>query len=161
MFYKKNDLDKNEDKEYPIIDCSGDELLTEQNHKGSVDINNIVSKQGVDRIAETNNVLALSFDTNPYNNFQEMMEKVAVGKSAFASLPAQTRDEFDNNPAKYMDYVQNPENRESLIKRGWVEPAPKDEPVEVVMMVHGEDGGLVPANSPETPPITETPVTTP
>ena len=88
------------------IDCqakieSGDEvILTEQNHKGTVDINEIVNKAGgVDRVAATQNILAMSFDTNPYNDFQEMMELVAKGKESFMSLPAAERDEFQNNPA--------------------------------------------------------------
>jgi len=115
---------------------NGEENRTEQNHKGAVDINDIVAKQGVDRIAETLKVTALSYDTNPYNNFQEMAEMVAIGNSAFESLPAKTRDEFENSAAKYMDFVQNPENREDLIKRGWIEPAPEPDtsPIEVIVM---------------------------
>ncbi len=34
-----------------VIDCSNDEVKTEQNHKGSVDINDIVNKHGIDKIA--------------------------------------------------------------------------------------------------------------
>lgn len=124
-----------------VIDCQKaiddgiDELRTEQNHKGSVDINEIVSKAGgVDRIAATQNILAMSFDTNPYNNFEEMMILVAKGEESFMSLPAQVRDEFDNSPAKYMDFVTNPENKDALIERGWMNPPePEPQPVEVIV----------------------------
>ena len=127
------------------IDFSNDEVITEQNHKGSVDINEIVAKHGIDRIAQNQNLLAMQFDDNPYNNFQEMMEMVAKGKTAFESLPAKTRSEFENNPAKYLDYINNPANREAMIERGWLAPPePTPEPVEVIV-------------TNVTPPIEETP----
>lgn len=129
-----------------VIDCSKDEVRTEQNHKGSVDINDIVAKQGVDRIALNTNIQALTFDENPYNNYQEMMEHIATGKSAFESLPAKTRLEFDNSPAKYMDYVLNPDNRDAMIERGWA-AAPESAPAPVEVVV----------TNPDTPPIVETP----
>lgn len=136
-----------------VCDCSNDKPITEQNHKGSVDINEIVRKTagGFDRIAATANITALSYDTNPYNDFEEMMTLVAKGKQAFESLPHEVREEFNNNPAKYMDYVRNPENKDDLVKRGWVEPPPKEPaPAQVQMMVQSEDGGLVPALAPNT-----------
>lgn len=117
-----------------VIDCSNDEVLTEQNHKTQVDVNYIVSSRGVDRIAETTKLADLTFDANPYNDFQEMMEMVAKGKSAFASLPAQVRDEFKNDPARYLDYIRNPENHDEMVKRGWAEPKPAaPAPVEVII----------------------------
>lgn len=154
MSFYKVDKDGKQIRNRVAIDFSDTEVLTEQNHKGAVDINKIVATHGIDRIAETQQVMALSFDTDPYNNFQEMMEMVAKGREAFMSLPAETRDEFRNDPARYMDYVQNPDNRDALIERGWIEK-PEEIPVaQVQMMVQGEDGNLVPALAPETPPGT-------
>lgn len=132
-----------------VIDCSNDEVLTEQNHKTEVDVNHIVSSRGVDRIAETTKLADLTFDTNPYNDFQEMMEIVAKGKSTFAQLPAQVRDEFQNDPAKYLDYIRHPENRDALVERGWAEPAPAaPAPVEVIVTNPG------PIPDPDPDPVT-------
>ncbi len=48
--------------------------------------------------------MALTYDENPYNNYEEMMNHIAVGKSAFESLPAKTRSRvLITTPAKYMD----------------------------------------------------------
>lgn len=119
-------------------------LLTEQNHKGSVDINHIVARHGIDKIAAASNIMAMSFDDNPHNNFQEMMEMVAKGREAFESLTAQTRDEFHNDPARYMDYVQNPANREAMVARGWLNP-PEPAPTPILVVIQEPEPAPEPA----------------
>lgn len=126
-------------KRIHAIDCqakikSGEEkILAEQNHKGVVDINEIVRKSGgFDRIASTQNIQAMEYNSDPYDNFEEMANLVARGNEAFMSLPAKVRDEFANSPARYMDYVRNPENKDKLIERGWMNPPPTPpEPIQV------------------------------
>lgn len=146
MSFARYDKDGNLIRHRVVVDCQkaiedGDEIiLTEQNHKGEVDINNIVSKHGLDLIAQNQKLVQLTFDENPNNDFQEMMNMLIKGQEAFMSLPANNRAEFNNNPAEYMDYVMNPENRDAMIERGWIQPAPVEQPIEVVV------------TNPETPP---------
>jgi hypothetical protein len=47
MAFVKYNEDGVQKRKPVLVDCSGDEVRTEQNHKGSVDINDIVAKQGV------------------------------------------------------------------------------------------------------------------
>lgn len=129
------------------LDCQkaveqGEIIRVEQNHKDEVNINNIVKRHGADIIAQTNAVMALQYDDLPSNDFQETMNMILKGQQAFDTLDSKTRAEFENNPAKYMDYVHNPENRDAMIERGWLNPPESDpQPIEVVVI-----------NSADTPP---------
>jgi hypothetical protein len=145
-FYRKDNKGKIIRKRV-TIDCQkaieeGEIVRVEQAHKDEVNINNIVKKHGLDMIAKTAAITPLQYwDDDPDNDFQEYMNKIAQGEQTFASLPSEVRREFDNNPAKYMDYVLNPDNKGKLIERGWMNaPEAPPEPVQVVV------------TNPETPP---------
>lgn len=126
----------------PVIDCqtaveNGEEVRTEQAHKAEVDINQIVKRHAgrEDLLMNTSQIMNLQFDDNPTNDFQEMMNMVIQGQQAFEQLPLEIKRKFGYNPAEYMDYVRNPDNRYQLIQWGMIEPAPEPEPpvqVEVV-----------------------------
>lgn len=130
-----------------VLDCqaaiaNGEEIRVEQSHKDEVNINNIIRKHGIDMIAKTASVTQLQYwDGDPNNDFTEAMNKIAQGTQTFESLPSDIRKQFHNDPTEYMDYVFNPENRDDLIERGWMNPPePEQQPVEVVI------------TNPETPP---------
>ena len=40
-------------------------------------------------------------------------------------LPAEIRATFDNNPATFLDYAQDPENNQALMDMGLIEPDPE------------------------------------
>lgn len=68
-------------------------------------------------------------------DFQESMQKVARAQTMFQELPSSIRNRFDNNPAQFLDFVQNPNNAEELHKMGLMKPdyvppskRPKDAP---------------------------------
>lgn len=106
----------------------------EQSHERETNINNIVKRHGGDLIAKTQNIQQLQYDDVTTNDFQESMNLILKGNQTFMSLPSKTRDEFQNDPAKYMDYIHNPENKQALIDRGWMKPPePEPQPIEVVV----------------------------
>lgn len=115
-----------------VVDCSGDEPVTEQAHKDEVDINNIVRRHGgMTNVARTNALLApeFRFDDVPGNDFQEAMAIVTRAQGQFDGLPSQVRKEFNNSPAEFLDFVQNPDNVDRMVELGLaqappVEPAP-------------------------------------
>lgn len=135
-----------------VIDCSDDEPITEQAHRDSADINKIIAKHGLDIIQKTAMLQSneYRFDDMEGNDFQEAMEKVTKAQQSFDQLPHQIRKEFDNNPAKFLDFVQNPENTDKMVKMGLIKAPPEPEaqkPVEVVMV----------NNEPASQPNPETP----
>lgn len=133
-----------------VVDCSGDKPITEQSHKAEADINNIVKRHGMDLIAKTALLKSQEyrFDDIPGNDFQEAMFLVKKGQDTFDSLPSQIRKEFDNNPAKFMDFVQNPDNQDRMVELGLAQRPPTIDPVEVVVT----NPEPAPVTNPETPP---------
>lgn len=121
-----------------VIDCSADPILTEQSHKAEVDINNIVKRHGgnLELIAKVNALRAvdMQFDDVTGNDFQEAMFKVAKAQESFDSLPSAIRKQFDNNPATFLDFVQNPDNAESLVEMGLAQRIPEPQPVQVAVV---------------------------
>lgn len=118
------------------LDCSGDDLITEQSHAAEVNINAIVKKHGIDLIAKTNALLSptFRFDDVTGNDFTEAMNILSKAQNTFDSMPSQIRKEFDNNPAKFLDFVQNPDNADKMVDMGLAHPPqPPAEPVEVVV----------------------------
>lgn len=117
-----------------------EKTLTEQNHKNRVQIQNILNKYTKTGILTHINTVQGSYGDYPTAvDFQTMQNIIANAKTMFNSLPSSIRSEFDNDPAKFLDAVQNPENRDHFLEMGFdaedlpepVEvPAPQDPPPE-------------------------------
>lgn len=115
------------------LDCSGDPVITEQCHKADCDINNIIKKHGTELIAKTALLRSkeYQFDDVTGNDFQEAMFKITKAQETFDSLPSQIRKEFNNSPAQFLDFVQNPDNQDRMVELGLaIKPAPQ-QPVKV------------------------------
>ncbi|AXL15312.1 internal scaffolding protein [Microviridae sp.] len=52
------------------------------------------------------------------DTFYDSMLIVARAKSMFEELPSTVRREFDNDPGKFLSFVENPENEGKLIEMG-------------------------------------------
>jgi len=50
---------------------------------------------------------------------------VAAAKATFASMPARVRARVDNDPAKFIEYAENPDNMEEMIQLGLAKPRPE------------------------------------
>lgn len=102
------------------IESGEEEIIVEQHHKAEVNINNIVKRHGMDIIQKTAllNSPNMQWDDVTGNDFQEAMFKVTKAQQTFEQLPSDLRKQFDHNPAKFLDFVQNPENKEKLYDMG-------------------------------------------
>lgn len=115
------------------IDCSKDVPLTQQSSKDECDINLIVER--AKRGAEISH---LNDRTPQYGDFtqipkdlRECLLIVKAADDAFMSLDAGVRRRFDNDPAKMVDFLNDPDNREEAIALGLVSapPVKPEEPV--------------------------------
>lgn len=120
------------------IDCqkaieNGEKIRVEQSHKAEADINNIIKKHGIDLIQKTALLRSqeYQFDDVTGNDFQEAMFKVTKAKQTFEKLPSPIRKKFDNNPAMFLDFVQNPENSQQMIEMGLAVAVPPPQPIQV------------------------------
>lgn len=109
--------------------------LTQQQFADECDINNIMRKHGRDPVAfqaltRTGGVYA---DFSSIPDFQGMLHQVQNAQDAFASLPADMRARFRNDPAQLISFLQDERNRPEAETLGLVEkrvaPMPSnDEP---------------------------------
>lgn len=94
----------------------GGESLTEQSHANDVDINQIMAKalrgQHSDYIRDHEG----SYGDTSSLTFYEANIIVANANSMFEELPAVLRNRFKNNPANFLDYVQDKNNLEEMYK---------------------------------------------
>lgn len=133
------------------LDCSNDEPIVEQSHKAEVDINNIVKRHGMDLIQKTALLQSklYQFDDVTGNDFQEAMFKVAKAKESFLRMPSEIRKRFDNDAAKFLDFVQNPDNSEQLVEMGLALPPVPDDPVSVRVIQDQPTPGAHPSAEPQ------------
>lgn len=101
------------------LDFSDAKALTEQNHKASCDIHNIMKKSQREGI-----VSHLAKHEGTYNDyaaapdFTASMNIIAEANSMFESVPAQIRANFHNDPQEFVTFMQDDNNYEKIEKMG-------------------------------------------
>lgn len=105
------------------LDCPPGFGRTKQSFKDDSDINNIVArfkKTGVMDFAARNE--PRYGDAVSGTDFQTAMNVIAQAKSMFAELPAGLRGKFENDPAKFLDFVHDEENEAQMRELGLLKP---------------------------------------
>lgn len=105
------------------------ESMTQQSDAHDTDINVIVKKF-------TGGTLPVQLGQPLYGDFTEvddyrgMVEKINAADAAFKEIPAEIRARFMNDPAKFIEFLQDENNIDEARKMGLVmpEPPPKPEP---------------------------------
>lgn len=112
---------------------------TKQSMAEECDINNIVAKYKARRIMD--HVATYKGEYGDFGDgmsFHEAQTKVAQAQEAFDTLPAAIRNRFQNDPAAFLDFVGDKNNRDEMKKMGLLkatadahgitEPQPSPEP---------------------------------
>lgn len=106
-------------------------------------------------IHHVNNMQGKYTDYPTAIEFHDMQNIIAQAKSMFESIPSNIRAKFENDPAKFLDYANNPENREEMLEMGFsVEHLP-----EPPIKPPAEEPVNVPATEPVTDPVPDPDVT--
>lgn len=96
--------------------------LTKQSFKDECNINLIMAKyQKSGAITHLQNHEG-SYGFASAVDFTESMQIVTKANSMFADLPSSIRTKFENEPAKFLEFVQNPENAKELVELGLATP---------------------------------------
>ena len=119
--------------------------LTEQNHKDETDINNIVRKYNKTGLIDHLNQFEKQYGDMTGYDYQDAMNTVAAANTMFEGLPSAIRNKFDNDPAKFINFVDDEANADKLVEMGLAKPkvsTPVDEgskePVEAVKAAETE-----------------------
>lgn len=97
----------------PTLTCGPS--MTEQHHRDDVKIQSILKKY-----AQTGVISHVKEYQGTYMNvpngldYQEAQNIIAEAASLFESVPAHIRQDFANDPAQFIDFMQNSENKEAI-----------------------------------------------
>jgi phage internal scaffolding protein len=100
------------------IDCTKDGR-TEQNHGKACDINNIMKKyEKTGLVSHINENPGMYADVSSVDDYLTAMNKVLTAQEMFAALPSSIRNRFENDPAQFLDFASNPDNRQEMVEMG-------------------------------------------
>jgi len=94
---------------------------TEQAHANEVNINTIMARVEKGQTVPINTASPLYGDFTGVSDYQTACDTVIQAQDDFMALPAKVRSHFDNDPAKLIDFIQNPDNKKEAIELGLVE----------------------------------------
>jgi len=92
--------------------------LTKQSFTRECDINNIMAKYQKTGTIDHVNKHQGSYGYATSDDFQTALETVARGRRMFEELPSSIRTKFENDPAKFLDFVQDKNNLKEMQELG-------------------------------------------
>lgn len=95
---------------------------TKQSFKDECDINTIIQRFLRTGQLDLANKLEPRYGDCTGIEFQSACQTVAAAKSLFAELPAALRNRFENEPAKFLDFVHDDRNIEEARELGLLKP---------------------------------------
>lgn len=102
--------------------------LTHQSFKDESDINQIVGKFTRSSFSNAQEALlnARYADFSEVVDYRTALDLIMQADESFMALPAIVRKRFDNDPAVFLDFVENPDNLDELRELGLANPKPKE-----------------------------------
>lgn len=92
---------------------------TKQSFKDECDINSILKKYRLDEILEAQKLSPdLYQDFSEMEDFHEAQNIIAHAKEQFAKLPSEVRENFRNDPARFLEFASDPQNIDAMGEMG-------------------------------------------
>lgn len=139
------------------LDCTTSTDMTQQHFGPECDINNIMKRY--DMVEDSAYVPPMAGDFTQVPDFLEAQNIVIQARDQFASLPANIRGRFENDPAKFLAFVHDAKNQDEAVQLGLATPKPKAPKPTVQQVVVGtldKDGNFVPQSSSPPAPLPPT-----
>lgn len=113
------------------LECN-DGTRTQQQFKEECDINTIVERFGLTGELPNDLRVPLTGDFNEVFDYHTAANKLREAQEAFMQMPAAIREQFSNEPGKFVDFVSDARNIEQCREWGLADPvrAPQG-PIEV------------------------------
>lgn len=119
---------------YDIYEASNETALTcpeptlaQQHFAEECDINTIVKRFGLTGELPANVRMPVNADFEDIYDFHSAMNQLRTAQESFDKMPAHIRARFHNNPAEFVDFCSNDENRLEAVRLGLI-PAPAPVP---------------------------------
>lgn len=95
---------------------------TKQSHKSECDINVIMSRYMATGVIDFVTKHQPHYGDVTALDYQTAMNQIAQAQSMFHELPSAVRNRFENNPAQFLDFVQDPRNAAEAHAMGLMRP---------------------------------------
>lgn len=105
---------------WPGLECS-EPSLADQSQAKDCDVNVIVARFMKTGVLPGVNKQALYGDFSDVGSYQEACNIVLHAQQQFESLSADVRKRFGNDPAEFLAFCSDPQNKPEMIKLGLVE----------------------------------------
>lgn len=99
-----------------------DPSLAQQHAKDECDINTIVRRFGLTGELPSGVRMPQYGDFTGVTDYHSALNAVIAAQDSFSQLPADVRSRFNNDPAAFVDFCMNEENRAEAEKLGLVAP---------------------------------------
>lgn len=123
------------------------ESKAQQSFKDECDINTIVRRFGLTGELPSNVRVPQYADFEETFDFMSSMNVIREAEEAFMAMPANVRDRFGNDPVRFVDFFNDPDNRPEAEKLGIVTRRPVADPIPVPVV----SGAPAPVSGPSGP----------
>jgi len=108
------------------LDFTDEPVITNQSDKDSCDLNNIIRNyiRGNITLPPKEGIFA---DVSTLGDYREMRERLRTVGEYFDTLPAETREHFNNDPANMIDAMGDETRQEELQQLGLFDAAAPDD----------------------------------
>lgn len=127
MFNTGFNMNQNEISDATGLACA-DESMAVQSAEEESNINTIVRRFGISGELPNNLRMPQSGDFTNLPDFHTAMNLVRQAQEEFVRVPAEIRARFNNDPARFMAFVEDEGNYDEALKLGLVNPRPVDPP---------------------------------
>ncbi len=115
------------------VECK-EKSRTRQSEAKSADINTIMKGYEASGMLPQVGTDPLFQDVSEMPDYRTSLDMINAANTMFMNLPAELRKKFDNDPAEFLDFTSDPENRDEMIELGMLpkpeKAAPEVPPVE-------------------------------
>jgi phage internal scaffolding protein len=94
----------------------------QQHHKDECDINVILERFGKTGQLPVNAISGTYGDFSGVHDYHTALNTLIAAEAEFDALPAKIRAKFDNEPAKLIEFLNEPKNKDQAIELGLVNP---------------------------------------
>lgn len=142
----------------PVHAKTGTVSRTHQNFLEEANINTVMGKYRRVGFFENVNVRVPAYaDFSTVGEFQDAQNKLVAAREYFESLPARLRNRCDNDPAKLIEFVEDPANIQEMIDLGIIDkPEPQATEEDASASVTAGSAVENPASSGGSPPTPST-----
>lgn len=107
-----------DEKLSPGIDCTVEPSMTKQSFRDECDINTIMKRFERTGVLDFVNEHEARYGDATALDYQSALNVVIQAEGMFADMPAHLRKRFNNDPALFLEFIDNPENIEESVKLG-------------------------------------------